>query len=578
MQAKPFINSWKARTRTKRDRTGKFVRRYHRCRVPGCSAAHHGKGFCKCHLQAFERDRIDAEGRLVRLRCQRCHELYIPAHGNQNQAFCPECAQQRARERKLEAQQARRKKNNRPPKAKRCLRCGISFRPFHTTDKFHSKPCRLAYRKPEMQEYHREYYGQHSDKAKDRGTKQRDALQRRVSDEKLKHLRHPENRRESLEEGVCLWCGWIGNDLHQHLRHCPGDRFIATAQTLRRQSPSEYGQRWGLLLPLISPKQRKAYSQKQRRIWTSFELRARMARNRWGKGTRPRLGTRKILNSEMLENVANNPGLSLTERSTLLGMSRVGVYKRVGKFGDVGALRTLQLEFVRLACNAQLRKWIASQPENFPAEELLQFCIDHLDRGALKESDFASFALHLEPELRERPQWIADIAAEIAGHKPARTSFRLGNRVLQRMHAGKRGKVVSKEKSVSQRTIEKGDFCAQVQGEMRKIRNLSRSGRTIVEIQLAHPDFVVWKVRDTLPEEDRDHFNHPSRWEAVIGYARTILGKHYDAAPVTVRDWVKAYRAELRKSRRRRTRLSKSLPFTPFFLEFHSIRTPKTKS
>lgn len=34
------------------------MRRYHGCRVPGCRAAHYSKGYCRRHLNAFERGRI----------------------------------------------------------------------------------------------------------------------------------------------------------------------------------------------------------------------------------------------------------------------------------------------------------------------------------------------------------------------------------------------------------------------------------------------------------------------------------------------------------------------------------------
>jgi hypothetical protein len=107
-----------------------------------------------------------------------------------------------------------------------------------------------------------------------------------------------------------------------------------------------------------------------------------------------------------------------------------------------------------------------------------------------------------------------------------------------------------KTRKDSARTIEKGQFCDQVQREMRTIKAEAKSGgRTIVEIERAHPDFLVWKVRDALAQEDRDHFNHPRQWAAVIGYAEIILGKHYDGKSAqTVRDWVKAYRSTSRKS------------------------------
>jgi hypothetical protein len=52
---------------TERDRTGRFARRFHNCRVPGCAAPHYSKGFCRGHLSAFSRGKIDAEGVPLRL-------------------------------------------------------------------------------------------------------------------------------------------------------------------------------------------------------------------------------------------------------------------------------------------------------------------------------------------------------------------------------------------------------------------------------------------------------------------------------------------------------------------------------
>ena len=333
---------------------------------------------------------------------------------------------------------------------RRCLGCGIPFRPFHKRDKFHSKPCRLAYRKPEMQEYHRGYYEQHSAKAKDRAKKQREARRREVSNEKLKHLR--ENPRESLcygpaGETVCLWCGWIGNDLHQHLRSCPGDRFVATARALKPQSPREYGQHWRLALPLISPKQREAYSQ-LRRTSVTFDGRRQNALKHRGKRTGPRLHTRDVSNRKILEIVAANPGLSLTEGAELTGLSKGGFYKHTRKLGPLGASPAPkpQLEYGRLLSGRELREWIASHPQNFsaasatdepgsPADEVLQFCIDNLNHGALNPSEFASFTLHLLRELQESPEWIAATAGELAQHKPPNTALRLTKVLWNRRRA-----------------------------------------------------------------------------------------------------------------------------------------------
>lgn len=81
----------------KRDSTGKFLREHVGCRVHGCEAPHRSKGFCRGHLSAFERGRIDASGNPVRNRCTRCRQPYVARRSDQR--FCPECAPRRARER-----------------------------------------------------------------------------------------------------------------------------------------------------------------------------------------------------------------------------------------------------------------------------------------------------------------------------------------------------------------------------------------------------------------------------------------------------------------------------------------------
>jgi hypothetical protein len=278
------------------------------------------------------------------------------------------------------------------------------------------------------------YYQQNSSKAKDRARKQREVSRSYVSREELERLRCSENLRESLCYGtekkiVHLACGWIGDDLTHHIRHCPA----------KAESWNSYSEYWGFdrSTTPVSPMLRKAYSQRQQGIWT-FERRSNMARTRWGKGTDPRFQTRRISNIKILEIVAYNPGLSVPEYAALAGMSPVGFYKRAKKLGDSRTLVPAprpQREFVRLTSDPQLRSWVASRQQNFLAEPFMQFCMDNLNPGPLIPSQFAMFILHLEKELRERPEWIAEIAGEIAGRKPAQTAMRLGNRVFERMRA-----------------------------------------------------------------------------------------------------------------------------------------------
>jgi hypothetical protein len=281
------------------------------------------------------------------------------------------------------------------------------------------------------------YYQQNPDKFKDRAKKQREARRQQVSREELERLRSPENRAESLSFGpdkkiVHLACGWIGEDLTHHIRHCP----------VKSENWKTYSEYWGFdpSVPPVSPKQREAYSETQTMNWKSFERRSKMARNRWGKGSGARLHMRKFANRKILETVAANPDLSIIEGARLVHMSPVGFYNRVKKLGDfrnlVPAPRP-QREFVRLASNPQLRSWIASQPRDFSDEQLMQFCMDNLDHGWLTPSQFALFILHLEKELREHSELIAQIGAEVREHKPSQSAMRLGNYVFARARASR---------------------------------------------------------------------------------------------------------------------------------------------
>jgi len=181
-----------------------------------------------------------------------------------------------------------------------------------------------------------------------------------------------------------------------------------------------------------------------------------------------------------------------------------------------------------------------------PLRDLLREKPKLLEAGAFKSEVLASELL--ARDYKATPSRIDDV---IAGKLQALHPSSLCK--LTSTQSGPAAEVVAQtkraKKSVSARTVEKGQLCDQVEREMRKIKALCTSGgRTIVEIQLAYPDFVVWKIRDALTQEDREHFNRPRQWGPVIGYAEIILGKHYDGKSAqTVRGWVKDYRTTSRK-------------------------------
>lgn len=87
------------------ERTGRFARLYQGCRVLGCDRPHRSKGFCRGHLSAFERGRLDSSGSPVPNRCELCSARYVARRGDRR--FCPECVKRRARERVQQCRKAR---------------------------------------------------------------------------------------------------------------------------------------------------------------------------------------------------------------------------------------------------------------------------------------------------------------------------------------------------------------------------------------------------------------------------------------------------------------------------------------
>lgn len=101
------------------------------------------------------------------------------------------------------------------------------------------------------------------------------------------------------------------------------------------------------------------------------------------------------------------------------------------------------------------------------------------------------------------------------------------------------------------KVLRRGKHCDQVIKEVRQIKFMhAERGMTAAEIRTEHSGFAVWNVAKDLSEEDRDVFEHPNRWGPVVGYAKSLLAKHYGRSQSTITDWVKAYRSMRdRKSR-----------------------------
>jgi hypothetical protein len=96
--------------------------------------------------------------------------------------------------------------------------------------------------------------------------------------------------------------------------------------------------------------------------------------------------------------------------------------------------------------------------------------------------------------------------------------------------------------------LDRGQLCSIVVDEMKRLKNM-RGGRglTMLEIEAAHPNLKVWSLVQTLSDETRDTFQHFNQWGPAVGFARKLLGEHFDKSPTTIRNWIKQYRAKLKK-------------------------------
>jgi hypothetical protein len=92
--------------------------------------------------------------------------------------------------------------------------------------------------------------------------------------------------------------------------------------------------------------------------------------------------------------------------------------------------------------------------------------------------------------------------------------------------------------------LQRGKDCEEMAMEIRKIRSDVRDhGMTIFESREAHPGFRIWNFVEHLPDEDKKIFNKPDEWGPVIGYANTLLARHYGVKPSVVDESRKEWRA-----------------------------------
>jgi predicted transcriptional regulator len=157
---------------------------------------------------------------------------------------------------------------------------------------------------------------------------------------------------------------------------------------------------------LVASRGKRVLSQ-QYRLEQSRRLEGRPAS---GKQTGARPGRQKISDSKIREIVALV--LPIAEAAKLAGISQPGFRARAKKLHlDCGTAQIRQ-QIVRLV--SELRKWIVLQPQIPTIEQITQHYNDDLrsDLPSPSRELSPSFITHLEAELREHPEMIAEIAVK----------------------------------------------------------------------------------------------------------------------------------------------------------------------
>ena len=99
--------------------------------------------------------------------------------------------------------------------------------------------------------------------------------------------------------------------------------------------------------------------------------------------------------------------------------------------------------------------------------------------------------------------------------------------------------------------VQRGEFCEQVIGELRRIRECKSEFRTYEELERIFPSYEVVRVLKHLPfdSDDREMLASPNRWERTVTYANGILHRYYGKSLHTIRQDRKRFKASTRTSR-----------------------------
>ena len=106
--------------------------------------------------------------------------------------------------------------------------------------------------------------------------------------------------------------------------------------------------------------------------------------------------------------------------------------------------------------------------------------------------------------------------------------------------------------------IQRGEFCAQIIEELRRIREGRKGFRTFEDVERIYPNYEVVRIlkRPPFESEDREALASPHRWERVVTYATLILMRYFKKSEHTINRDRKQFKASIgpRKSRNNQNR------------------------
>lgn len=345
-----------------------------------------------------------------------------------------------------------------------CAACGKAFQPLYPRERYCGDDCRSKTKRDRNRKW---MHGHHQAKAP------------HISDDELERLRLPQFRLEALAYGpdkqpVCLWCGWMGQNLSRHVSACPKMPLTIRKELAKRpegkpklQESAAYKEEWGYNRsnPLMSKAERGRRS--ATRATESFQIAfagkvaPAFAAKRAEQGEARERGAKRDSGRMRLESRLKRSGQKLgprADRKAAQSVQKVAV-RDLNLRESAKAAGVSENKFYRLATASDpewgrkrrerraviqrylfdLRQWVWSLGRAPTLDEILDRQTDGVLGGAEPFRSFMPFVDALKVELIERPWKLKELVRKKRTSKKGMSSgpvIKLAAQILERVNRG----------------------------------------------------------------------------------------------------------------------------------------------